>query len=153
MSLAKAMPSGPEHRGAVAWDLAAVTMILLAYFTRVIPTNGRDLAVLGFLVMVGALVVSAAICVYLISLRPETLRPALLVVLTATVLYMESGFPLPGAFVVGLADLSSNAMVLVVRLIIYVIPIAIFFWFTRERLSVILTLVFGAIAAVGLFVQ
>ena len=153
MSLAEAMPASPEHRGAVAWDLAAVTMILLAYFTRLVLANGQDVVELGFLVLVGALVVSAAICVYLISQRPETLRPALLVILTAAVLYMESGFPLPGAFVAGLADLTSEAMVLVVRLIIYVTPIAIFFWFARERLSIVLTMLFGVIAVVGLFVQ
>jgi hypothetical protein len=41
----------------------------------------------------------------------------------------------------------------VVRLVIYVTPIAVFFWFARERLSIILTLLFGAIAAVGIFVQ
>ncbi len=153
MSLAEAMPSVPEHKSAVAWDLAAVTMILLAYFTRVILANGQDVVELGFLIMLGALVVSAAICVYLISLRPETLRPALLVILTAAMLYIESGFPLPGAFVAGFAEGINEAIVLVGRLVIYVTPIAVFFWFARENLSIILTLLFGAIAVVGLFVQ
>jgi hypothetical protein len=103
------------------------------------------------LVLAGALLAAAGLCVLLIALRPQTLRPSLLAVLTAAVLYMESGFPLPPGLAHWLQSLGGPVPAFALRLAIYLLPIAPFYWLARERLSQILTFIFGAIAALTLF--
>jgi len=143
-------PGGSRTAKLTFWDPVAVVMILLACFTRLLVTEGRDPGELNFLVMAAALLVAAALCVLLIALRPASLRPTLLTVLTGAVLYMESGFPLPPDLEHWLLTYGGPTLTLAMRLVAYVLPIAVFYWMARDRLSQILTVIFGAIAVFGL---
>jgi len=132
------------------WDPAAVLMILSVYVTQFVAIGDRGFTQMSLWIMIGVLLLAAVVCVALIALRPQTLRPVVLTILTAAVLYLECGFPLPVEFGDWLLAQTSMAMVLVVRILAYALPIAIFYWLARQRLSILLTLLFGALAATGL---
>ena len=57
------------------WDPAAVLMILSVYVTQFVAIGDRGFTQMSLWTMIGVLLLAAVVCVALIALRPQTLRP------------------------------------------------------------------------------